>query len=150
MAHLTQAILSWFSANHPILLIYFFWPLVTALLSIAMRRKLPEKWQAWAMKYPKLAFVIELLKAWGLNLPKVFELMQRYAMRKAGESPEAAWKMSTLPEPLKKALQDPVLLKRLEDHASAWMNEDPTATPKLEVPTPVPPADPPGSSSEPS
>lgn len=115
-----QYILGVFVSSKPLLAAYIGWPLLTAVLSVVIRRRLPEKWEAWALKYPKLAFFVELSKAWGLNLPKVVVLGHRYAQRMSGQVPEDAYKLSTLPEPLKAALQDPQNRKRLEEIVASW------------------------------
>lgn len=131
---MTHSFTTMLLTSKPLIMVFIVWPLLTAFLSVAIRRRLPEKWEAWAMKNPKLAFLIELAKAWGFNLPKIFELARRYTARMAGELPEAAIKASTLPEPLKKALQDPRLQAQLAAHVEEML-KDPPATPSA---TPAP------------
>lgn len=125
MNTLYQHLVHWLIANAPVLV----WPVATALLSVAIKRGLPEKWEAWALKYPKLAFCLELMKAWGWDLPKTAVLAQRYAQRRAGQVPEDAYNLSTLPEPLKRALQDPAMQKKLEELVASWTATTPAPSP---------------------
>lgn len=82
----------------------FFWWLTSALLNYLLTKKTAEEWEEWALKQPKLAFIVELLRAGGLHPSSVLKTFQHYANRKAGTIPESAVLDQILRDPQKRAL----------------------------------------------
>lgn len=99
-----------------ILLGLIFWPLITAVMNVMLRKKTAEEWEAWAMAKPALAFLVEVLRAAGLDPSKLMIAFQRYAQRRSGVVPEDAIRMSKLPPVVQKALLNPEMVKTLQDH----------------------------------
>lgn len=107
------------------------WPLCTAILTLATRKRTPAEWEAWAMSKPGLALVVELLRAMGVNTPQLMIVAQRYAQRQSGVIPDGALEASTLPPGLKRILTNPQLLALVEAQAQMLLaaNATPTTTP---------------------
>jgi hypothetical protein len=114
------------------------WPLVTLVTAVMARKKSPEQWEQWALSKPGFALVIEVMRGLGIDPPKVMQAFRRYAQRKAGVVPADAIRVSSLPDPIKKALQDPKNHQMLMDLLARTTAEP---TPSSEpVPAPVPPS----------
>lgn len=111
-----DAVLSFLIQHQSILLGLVFWPLVTALLNVMLRRKSAEAWELWAMGKPSLAFLIEVSRAAGFDPAKLLIAFQRYAQRRSGVVPEDAVRSSKLPPLLQKALLDPNMVQLLSVH----------------------------------
>lgn len=125
--------------HYEAVLVVLVFPLVTALGNVALRKRTAEEWAEWAMKKPFLAFIIEFMRAAGLDPIGMVKAGYRYAARRAGKVPEGALKASGLPEGLKKALENPETRALL-----AEMVEAGKVKPKSEVPAPVAPDSPAG------
>lgn len=93
------------------------WPILSALMNVALRKKTPQQWEEWALSKPWLAFFIEGSRAAGVDPFKMLQAFHRLAQRRAGVIPEDAVRVSSLPAPLKAALQNPALLKLLTEAA---------------------------------
>lgn len=111
------------------------WPLVSALINYLFYKKTPAEWEAWALKKPVLAFLVELCRANGWNITKNAQIIQRYAARRAGQVPEDAWAALPLSVPLKMALRNPATRELLEQFLSQRADYRGTVSP------PPPPAD---------
>lgn len=131
----TDAIVAFVIQHKSILLGLIFWPLITAVMNVMLRKKTAEEWEAWAMAKPALAFVVEVLRAAGLDPAKLLVAFQRYAQRRAGVVPEDAIRASKLPPVIQKALLDPATVKALQDHLEIGA--------KASIPPAEPPAAPP-------
>ena len=107
------------------------WPLVSAILNVLIRRKSPEEWEKWALQKPKLAFVIEVLRAMGVDPQKALIAAQRYANRKSGQVPSD---LKGLPPSVAGLLSDPQKLELLEKAAqkiaAAGAADESPATPE--------------------
>jgi hypothetical protein len=112
----TDAVLSFLIQHQSILLGLVFWPLITALMNVMLRRKSAEAWEIWAMGKPGLAFLIEVSRAAGFDPAKLLIAFQRYAQRRSGVIPEDAVRSSKLPPLLQKALLNPEMVKVLSVH----------------------------------
>lgn len=99
------------------------WPLITAIMNLALRKKTPEQWEAWALSKPALACGVELLRALGADPFKLLQAFHRLAQRRSGVIPTDAVRMSSLPEPLKAALLNPEFLKLLTEAAHKLQTE---------------------------
>lgn len=104
------------------------WPLISAILNSASRRAAIQRWEAWALKYPKLAFLLEVSRALGLDLNKLVDIMARYAARKAGHIPPDALIKMNLPPELRAALSDPKKVQKLVQFLSSTSPALPAAT----------------------
>lgn len=141
-----DAVLLFLIQHQSILLGLVFWPLITALLNVMLRRKSAEAWELWAMNKPGLAFLIEVSRAAGFDPAKLLIAFQRFAQRRSGVIPEDAVRASKLPPLLQKALLDPELVKLLALHLEKKADpapapsEEPAAEP-APTPDPAPPAD---------
>jgi hypothetical protein len=112
----TDAVVLFVIQHKSILLGLIFWPLITAVMNVMLRKKTAEEWEAWAMAKPALAFLVEVLRAAGLDPSKLMVAFQRYAQRRSGVVPEDAIRMSKLPPVVQKALLNPEMVKTLQDH----------------------------------
>lgn len=110
------------------------WPLITAVMNVALRKKTPEQWEAWALSKPALALMVEVMRAGGIDPFKLLQAFHRYAQRRAGVIPADAVRVSSLPEPLKAALMNPETLKMLTEAAVRLQTES------VVPPEPVQPA----------
>lgn len=88
-----------------------FWWLLSASLNYLLTKKTAEEWEEWALKQPKLAFFVELLRAGGMHPSSFLKAAQHYANRKAGTIPESAVFDQLLKDPQKKALLKKLLLE---------------------------------------
>lgn len=113
-----QSVVSFLVRNQGLLMGLVFWPVITAVMNIALRKKTPEEWEKWAIAKPGLAFLLEVLRAMGLDPIKLLQAFHRYAKRRAGVIPADAVRLSSLPDPLKVALANPETLKRLTELAA--------------------------------
>lgn len=102
----------------------WFWPVLTGAITFAVKRKYPEKWEKWALKYPGSALVIELMKAYGFDAQKGPVLLKRYAMRRAGMVPQDALKSIPVPDKVMKVLLDPAMRHRLMIAAEVLLNRE--------------------------
>lgn len=93
---------------------WLFWPIVSATLAVLSRKKTAQEWEAWALKSPVLAFLIEVARAAGLDLVKIFGAFKRYADRRAGAIPSEIWERLPVSNALKAHLADPVKRRQLE------------------------------------
>lgn len=93
------------------------WPILSATVNVMLRKKTPEEWEQWALSKPVLAFGVEVCRAAGLDPVKLLTAFQRLAARRAGQVPADAVRAAGLPEPLKKALLNPELVKLLNEAA---------------------------------
>ena len=136
-------LLSWIGANKPMLTTMVLWHLLTALLNAALRRRSAKEWENWALQRPLGAFVVELLRALGLDLPKAVVAFQRFLARRSGQVPGDALATNLTPPGIKELLQynNPLLLDLLEKKAKELL-----AATQPPVPPPVgfesPPSDP--------
>ena len=94
---------------------WLFWAATCAALNYLFRKKSPEAWEAWALKKPVLAFIIELLRAFGIDPKKMAVAWKRFADRKAGNVPEDLWDGLPISPTLKGALRDPAKRALLEE-----------------------------------
>jgi len=117
MEHTWQSVGAFLVHNQGLIMGLLVWPFITAVMNVALRKKSPEQWEAWALSKPVLAFVIEVMRAGGIDPFKLLQAVQRYAQRRAGVIPADAVRVSSLPEPLKAALLNPELLKLLTEAA---------------------------------
>ena len=85
----------------------FLFPAVTFLLILFFHKKDPVQWEAWAMKNPFFAAVIELCKALGFDLPSTLKVFENYAARKAGTIPPSAVLALPWPPAVRKLLANP-------------------------------------------
>jgi len=130
----------WFSflvSNHEVILGLLVYPLITAMFTVASRKRTPEQWEAWALTKPFLAFLLEFMKASGLNPVGMLKAVRNYSARKAGQVPEGAIRASGLPEPLKAALLNPALHAVLTE--AARLHAEAQAKPPAPI-EPTPPA----------
>lgn len=102
----------------------WFWPGLTFAITYAVKRKYPERWEAWALRYPLGAFVIEFMKAYGIDGQKGPVLLKRYAMRRAGMVPPDAIKSIPVPDKVMKVLLDPKLRTRLIVASEVLLNRE--------------------------
>jgi len=121
----------------------FVWPVITALMNIALRKKTPEEWEAWALAKPGLAFLIEAIRACGIDPFKLLQAFHRFAQRRAGAIPADAVRVANLPAPLKAALLNPETVKLLTEAAQALAarssESDPSSPPADSAATASPP-----------
>lgn len=108
------------------------WPVLTGVLVWLSKRKTAEAWEAWALKSPVGSLLIELLAAFGLDIPKAKKALLRYTARKAGQIPADAVRASSLPEPLKKVLENEAMRKLLMDQAEKLLaaSDPPAGAPR--------------------
>lgn len=111
---------------------WLFWPLASATLAVLSRKKTAQEWETWALKSPVLAFLIEVARAAGFDIVKMFSAFKRYADRRAGAIPSEIWERLPVSNGLKAHLADPVKRRQLE----ALVQEFAQTTP----PPPPPPA----------
>lgn len=109
METLRQVVVPFLVQNWGLVMSLLVWPILTALLTVALRKKTPEEWEAWAMTKPLLAFVVEVMRAAGIDTAKLLVASHRFAQRRAGVVPPDAIRVSSLPESVKTALQNPEL-----------------------------------------
>ncbi len=131
-----------FYREHEALLNFLFWPLLTALLNILLKKKSAEEWERWAMSKPLGAFFVEVLRAVGLDPSKITLAFQRYAARKVQKVPDDLFDRLPLSPTLKEALRDPELRGFVERMVlSGGHLAEPAPHPVAPVPpTPLPPA----------
>jgi hypothetical protein len=100
-----------FYASHELLFslvgAFLVWPLITAAINYALKRKSPEEWEKWAMARPLAAFCIDVLRASGVEPFKILQAFQRFAARKAGKIPSDTWERLPIDPELRKALSEP-------------------------------------------
>lgn len=128
-----KSILHWLLVNWP----WIIWPAATAVLTWVAKRKKFEEWEQWALKRPGGALVLELLGAFGVDVPKIKKVLLRYSARKTGELPADAQRVASLPEPLRKILTAGIggeaLRQRIVTEAEKALAE---STPKTADPPP--------------
>ncbi len=108
---------------------WLFWPLVSATLAVLSRKKTAQEWEAWALKSPVLAFLIEVARAAGLDPVKMLSAFKRYADRRAGAIPNEIWERLPVSNALKAHLADPVKRRQLEALAQEFSQiQTPPAT----------------------
>lgn len=105
-------------SNHSYLLIPLVWMILTALLNLLFRKKSPEEWVEYAKKKPRLAALIRLCSALGLDLSKALIHVQKFV--KAQDD--------ATPKPPALAVVDKVLDAIVDKAASS--DEEPKETPK--------------------
>lgn len=132
-----DAVVVFLVQHQSILLGLVFWPLLTAVMNIMLRKKSAAEWEAWAMSKPALALLVEMLRALGLDPAKLLLAFQRFAQRRAGVIPADAVRASGLPPSVQRALLDPEMVQAF--HAVVETMEAMKKTP----PTGAPPSDPP-------
>jgi len=134
----------WLPVLVPILIAYVFWPFVSAIITLAFRKRTPEEWEAWALKKPGLALLVEMCKANGFDIGKNLKLVQRYAQRQSGRLPEDLWDKLPVSPNLRLALRNPEMRRLLESMVAGGARGEPAplATPDviLVVQPPAPPA----------
>lgn len=101
----------------------WFWPVLTGFITFAVKRKYPERWEKWALKYPVGALVIEFMRAYGFDSQKGPVILQRFAMRRAGLVPPDAIKSISVPDKVMKVLLDPALRHRLTIAAEVMLKQ---------------------------
>lgn len=101
------------------------WPLISALINYAFYKKTPAEWEAWAMRKPLLAFLVELCRANGWDITKNAKVLQRYAARRAGQLPEEGWDRLPISPAMKAALQNPATRGILEGLLTSRTSERP-------------------------
>lgn len=104
------------------------WPLISATVNALLRRKTPHQWEMWALQKPGLALSVELARACGVDPAKILIVFQRYAARRAGETPKDVIAMSTLPPGIRTMLENPALMVALEAEAQRLLNQAATLT----------------------
>lgn len=109
-----NAVLSFLVQHQSVILGLVFWPLITAIMNVMLRRKSAEAWESWALSKPVPAFIVEVVRAAGFDPAKLMIAGQRYAQRRAGVVPAEALRAAHLPEPVKKALSDPEKLRMFQ------------------------------------
>lgn len=109
-----NAVLSFLVQHQSVILGLVFWPLITAIMNVMLRRKSAEAWESWALSKPVPAFIVEVVRAAGFDPAKLMIAGQRYAQRRAGVVPVEALRAAHLPEPVKKALSDPEKLRMFQ------------------------------------
>ena len=134
MEHTWPSVGAFLVRNQGLIMGLLVWPLITAVMNVALRKKTPEQWEAWALSKPVLAFVIEVMRASGIDPFKLLQAFHRFAQRRAGVIPADAVRVSSLPEPLKAALMNPETLKLLTEAAVRLQTES------VVPPEPVQPA----------
>lgn len=120
-----KPILHWLMLNWA----WLVWPVATALLTWAVKRKKFEEWEQWALKRPMGALFFEILAALGWDIPKIKKALLRYTSRKSGSVPEDAQRVAGLPEPLKQVLNNPELRQRIVAEAEKALAETTRPTP---------------------
>lgn len=93
---------------------WLIWPLLSALLAVLSRKKTAQEWEAWALQQPVGALVIEVARAAGFDLPKIFVALKRYSDRRAGKVAEDAFARLPVSESLRKTLADPAARAQIE------------------------------------
>lgn len=97
------------------------WPLISAVLNLALRKKTAEQWEAWALAKPGLAFLLELMRALGVDPKKAMKAFHNYAQRQAGNVPAGAIAAAVatpgMPPAVVALLNDPTKMKLLEEAA---------------------------------
>lgn len=128
------------------------YPVLTAVMTVAFRKRTPEEWEAWALTKPFLALVIETMKATGLHPAGLLKAVFNFTQRRAGKVPATALRVASLPEPLRTALANPLMHAILAE--AARLHAEKLAAPPSELlkalegrplptaPTPVEPAPP--------
>jgi hypothetical protein len=101
-----NALLQFFLTHHEVLLAWVFWPALSAVISLAFRKRTPAQWHAWAQQRPKLAYLVEFAKTNGLDISKNLLLLQRLAQRRAGKLPDEVWAALPVSPAVKRVLQD--------------------------------------------
>jgi hypothetical protein len=134
MEHSCTSVGAFLIRNQDLIMGLLVWPFITAILNVALRKKTPEQWEAWALSKPALAFVFEVMRASGVDLFKVLQAFHRFAQRRAGMIPADAVRVSSLPEPLKAALRNPETVKLLVE-AAAKFQEAQTSDSMMPEPT---------------
>lgn len=85
-----QKILQWVKDN-PFLVSLVVWPLITAILTTLTRKRTPAEWELFNMQHPYLANVVRILRAAGLDLPKLLktfaDIFLAQAEKKIGPRP---------------------------------------------------------------
>jgi hypothetical protein len=128
-----NVVLSFVIQHQDVLLGLVFWPLITAIMNVMLRRKSAEAWESWALSKPVPAFLVEVVRAAGFDPAKLMIAGQRYAQRRAGVVPAEALRAAHLPEPVRKALSDPEKLRMFQALIESLDATKPAATPE---PTP--------------
>lgn len=98
------------------------WPLLTAIINAFLMKRSPEEWEAWALKKPGLAFMVEILRAIGCYPSKILIAIQRYLARRAGEVPNDVVTMETLPPGIQRMLKSPATIACLETEAQNFLS----------------------------
>lgn len=128
----------WMPVLIPLAISYLFWPFVSAIITLAFRKRTPEEWEAWALKKPLLALFVEMCKANGFDIGKNLVLFQRFAKRQSGKLPEDLWARLPVSPNLRLALRNPEMRRILEQMVAGGVRGEPT--PLVE---PAPPSLPP-------
>lgn len=74
-------VLAFFDA-HPWALSLIVWPLITGILSALFRFSTSEAYLAWLEKHPKLALAWRVMRALGIDVPKLIGALREYAESK--------------------------------------------------------------------
>lgn len=131
-----EQLLSFAMKSKPVIAVLmglFGWQLLTGVVSVLTKRKTAEKWEAWAMTKPGLAFVVECLRASGLDPQKLLNSVDRYAKRRAGILPDAAV-IAACPPAIRAALEDPAKRAALEAWAQRLAAVDNAPSPEASLP----------------
>jgi hypothetical protein len=99
------------------------WPLISAVVNGLLRKKSAQEWEMWALQKPGLALGVELGRAMGVEPSKIIVAFQRYAARRAGETPKDVIATSTLPPGIRTMLENPALMVALEAEAQRLLNQ---------------------------
>lgn len=75
-----RSVWPWVEA-HPVFASVVFWPLVTALVTLLFKPRTPEEYAALAVNHPRLAQLLRLVGALGIDLPKVLQVLGDLAKR---------------------------------------------------------------------
>jgi len=69
-----SSIWPWVEA-HPVFASVIFWPIVTAIVTWFLKPRSPEEYAALAASHPRIAQVLRLVGALGLDAPKVLQIL---------------------------------------------------------------------------
>jgi hypothetical protein len=94
-------------SHYDVIMGFLFWPSITALLTLAFKKHTAAEWEAWAMKNPFGAFIVEFCKANGFDIGKNALLLERFAARRSGKVPADIWDKLPVSPVLRDALKNP-------------------------------------------
>lgn len=132
----TQTLLGWV-LTHEDLLWWVAASVLVFVVNLLSQRKSSAEWELWALSKPWLAFVIELLRKFGIDPFGVAKAVYRLAMRRKGQIPKDAFKAADLPESVKLMLAHPELRTTLAQLAEKALDERKVRVPKLTPSAPL-------------